>query len=64
MALVFMVPITWPEIALIWGYSIGSALLTDAIKVQVYRHLERRTRQHQEFLTRVQQPLHGYGKKE
>ncbi len=59
-----MVPITWPEIALIWGYSIGSALLTDAIKVQVYRHLERRTRQHQEFLTRVQQPLHGYGKKE
>lgn len=59
-----MAPITWPEIALIWGYSIGSALLTDVIKVQVYRHLERRTPKHQEFLTRVQQPLHGFGKKE
>ncbi len=59
-----MVPITWPEIALIWGYSIASALLTDAIKVQVYRHLERRTPKHQEFLTRVQQSLHDYGKKE
>jgi len=36
-----MTPITWSEIALIWGYSIGSALLTDAVKVQVYRHLEK-----------------------
>ncbi len=59
-----MTPITWPEVALIWGYSIGSALLTDAIKVQVYRHLERRTPKHQAFLKRVQQSLHGYGKKQ
>ncbi|VAW48831.1 Lead, cadmium, zinc and mercury transporting ATPase; Copper-translocating P-type ATPase [hydrothermal vent metagenome] len=36
-----MTAITWPEIALIWGYSIASALLTDLVKVQVYRHLEK-----------------------
>jgi len=36
-----MTAITWPEIALIWGYSITSALLTDVVKVQVYRHLEK-----------------------
>ncbi len=39
----FMLPITWPEIALIWAYSIGSALLTDAVKVQVYRRLQWRS---------------------
>ena len=38
-----MTAITWPEIALIWGYSIASALLTDIVKVQVYRHLEKNT---------------------
>ncbi len=35
-------PITWPEIALIWGYSIASALLSDWVGIQVYRHLLRK----------------------
>lgn len=52
-------PISWPEIALIWGYSISSALVTDIVKVQVYRHLQRRTSRHQNFLKRLKQPLRG-----
>ncbi|VAW79762.1 Lead, cadmium, zinc and mercury transporting ATPase; Copper-translocating P-type ATPase [hydrothermal vent metagenome] len=32
-------PISWPEIALIWAYSITSAFITDVVKVEVYRHL-------------------------
>ncbi len=56
-------PITWPEIALIWGYSIGSALVTDIVKVQVYRHLQHHTPMHQGFLSLVQQPLHDFGRK-
>ncbi len=56
-------PISWPEIALIWGYSITSALVTDLVKVQVYRHLHHRTVRHEGFLARVHQPLHDFGQK-
>ncbi len=54
-------PITWPEIALIWGYSFASALLTDWVKVQVYRHLSRETPRHRGFLFRLQRSLHAFG---
>jgi H+-transporting ATPase len=56
-------PITWPEIALIWGYSILSALVTDFVKVQVYHHLKQSIPRHQGFLATVQQPLHSFGRK-
>ncbi|NHZ69774.1 MAG: plasma-membrane proton-efflux P-type ATPase, partial [Thermotogales bacterium] len=42
--------ITWPEIALIWGYSIASAYVTDLVKVAVYRHLRHHTPRHRHFL--------------
>ena len=50
-------PITWPEIALIWGYSIGSAFVTDVVKVQVYRHLALQAPRHRRFLGRVKGQL-------
>jgi H+-transporting ATPase len=56
-------PIGWPEIALIWGYSILSALVTDFVKVAVYRRLQQRSPRHQGFLSTVQQPLHTFGHK-
>ncbi|MFV2068833.1 MAG: plasma-membrane proton-efflux P-type ATPase [Pirellulales bacterium] len=56
-------PISWPEIAIIWGYSIASALVTDWVKVQVYRHLARRSPRHRGFLSRLQQPLHAFGRR-
>jgi len=52
-------PISWPEIALIWAYSFASSLLTDWIKVQVYRHLKRQTSRHQGFINELQEPFHG-----
>ena len=52
-------PITWPEIALIWGYSLSSAFITDIVKVQVYRHMEHRTPRHRKFLDRARQSLHN-----
>ncbi len=57
----FITPISWLEIALIWGYSILSALLTDIVKVQVYRHFGHRCARHKGFLDRMKQPLHVFG---
>ncbi len=54
-------PISWPEIALVWGYSIVSALVTDVVKVQVYRHLRHGAKRHRKFLIQVREPLHGFG---
>ncbi len=53
-------PISWPEVALIWGYSIVSALVTDLVKVQVYRHLQHSAPRHHGFLSLVQQPLQEF----
>jgi len=58
-----MAPISWPEIALIWGYSIASALITDWVKVQIYKHLKHRNTRHKEFLTSVQQTMCAGGQK-
>jgi len=49
----FIAPISWPEIALIWLYSILSAILTDLVKVQVYRHMKYRATGHRNFLKRI-----------
>ena len=52
-------PISWPEIALIWGYSVVSAWVTDLVKVQVYRRLQHQSPRHRGFLSVVQRPLHA-----
>ncbi len=57
-------PITWPEIALIWGYSIASAFVTDLAKVQVYRHMSHATASHRHFLDRLGESLHTFGHKQ
>ncbi len=53
----FITPITWPEIALIWTYSILSALVTDVVKVQVYHHLKNRIGRHRNFLKNIKNPF-------
>ncbi len=50
-------PITWPEIALIWAYSITSSFITDLVKVQIYRHFENRTPRHRHFLHTLKRRL-------
>ena len=52
-------PITWPEVALIWGYSIVSAFVTDIVKVAVYRHVNYEAAHHRHFLDTVGLHLHG-----
>ncbi len=51
----FITPITWQEIALIWAYSIGSSMVTDQVKVMVYRHLQHDTRIHHNFVRKLSQ---------
>jgi len=53
-------PITWPQIALIWGYSIVWAFLTDFAKVRVYRRFGMATRRHKNFLRIMKQSLHHH----
>jgi H+-transporting ATPase len=53
-------PITWPEIGLVWGYSIAWAFLTDWAKVRVYRHFGMEGKRHEKFLRTVKQSLHHH----
>ncbi len=53
----FITPITWPEIALIWTYSILSAIVTDLVKVMVYRHLQYKAPHHRRFVNKLGRSL-------
>ncbi len=53
-------PITWPQIALVWGYSIVWAFFTDFAKVRVYRHFGMTTKRHKNFLRIMKQSLHHH----
>lgn len=50
-------PIGWREIALIWGYSIVWAFLTDWAKMTVDRHFNLRGKRHTRFLETVRHPV-------
>ena len=50
-------PIRWTEIALIWGYSISWAFLTDWAKVSVYRHFAMESPRHEGFIKKVQHKI-------
>ena len=50
-------PIHWREIALIWGYSLVWAFLTDWVKTMVYRHFNLRGQRHEHFLETVHHHL-------
>ncbi len=56
-------PISWPEIALIWGYSITSAMVTDLVKVHVYRHLRHEVPRHRRFLSLLGHSMHAFGRR-
>jgi H+-transporting ATPase len=53
-------PITWPEIGLVWGYSVVWAFFTDLAKIRVYRHFGMETRRHKNFLGIMKQSLHHH----
>ncbi len=53
----FITPISWPEVALIWIYSILSAIVTDLVKVMVYRHLQCKAPHHRKFVNKLGRSL-------
>ncbi len=53
----FITPISWPEVALIWTYSILSAIVTDLVKVMVYRHLQYKAAHHRKFVNKLGRSL-------
>jgi H+-transporting ATPase len=53
-------PISWPEIALVWGYSIVWSFVTDAAKVSVYRRFERTSARHRGFLRLLGTRVHPH----
>ncbi len=54
-------PIGWTDIGIIWLYSVGSAIVTDIVKVEVYRHFQHSVHRHRRFLRRLKQPLTKFG---
>jgi H+-transporting ATPase len=52
-------PISWPEIALVWGYAIVWSFVTDAAKVSVYRRFDRTSPRHRGFLRTLGARVHA-----
>ncbi|MCF3935834.1 plasma-membrane proton-efflux P-type ATPase [Acuticoccus sp. M5D2P5] len=46
-----MTPISWTDVAIVWGYSIGFAFVTDAAKVFVSRMVDHETARHHQFFS-------------
>jgi len=53
-------PISWAEIALVWGYSIVWSFVTDAAKVSVYRRFDRTSARHRGFLETLGARIHPH----
>jgi H+-transporting ATPase len=53
-------PVSWSEIALVWGYSIVWSFVTDAAKVSVYRCFDRTSPRHRGFLHTLGAHLHPH----
>jgi H+-transporting ATPase len=51
-------PISGPEIALIWGYSITWSFVTDWAKIATYNRLQNSSPRHRNFLSTVGKQLH------
>jgi H+-transporting ATPase len=51
-------PISWPDIALVWGYCLVWIFIEDQVKLRVYKHLELSGHHQSRFLQRLHQPLH------
>jgi H+-transporting ATPase len=55
-----MDPIPWRYVGFIWLYCIAWAFIEDLAKLQVYRHLELRSRHHKRFLNRIGTTQHSH----
>ncbi len=55
-------PITWPEIALVWAYSIASAFVTDLVKVFVYQRFDQIRKGSHKFHLFIRDEITPYAK--
>lgn len=51
-------PIRWPEIALIWAYSITWSFVTDWAKIAVYESFEKSSHRHRNVLSMLGKQVH------
>ena len=58
---IFVAPVAWKYIGLIWAYTIAWMFVEDRVKILLYRHLEFGHGIHQKFLRRIKEPFH-FGK--
>ncbi|NOY69388.1 MAG: plasma-membrane proton-efflux P-type ATPase [Deltaproteobacteria bacterium] len=58
----FVTPIPWSYIGLIWAYCIVWIFIEDAIKLAVYRHIERTGPRHRRFLDLLKGSMHAHQK--
>jgi len=56
-------PISWPEIALVWGYSIVWSFVTDVAKVSVYRRFDRTSARHRGFVNTLGTRIHPHNQR-
>jgi H+-transporting ATPase len=54
-------PLPWSYIGLIWAYCLGWVVITDNVKLSVYRHLDLSAPRHRSFLNRIQESIHPFG---
>ena len=57
----FMTPLPWTYIGLVWGYCLAWLLVEDFAKRLVYAHLEVSTPRHRRFLDLARRPLSAHG---
>jgi H+-transporting ATPase len=56
---IFVTPIPWKYVGLIWGYTVGWMFIEDGIKLLLYRHLNFESKHHKKFL-KVKESLHSH----
>jgi len=57
----FVAALSWPQVALIWGYCIVWVFIEDWAKLAVYRHIEFGAPRHRRFLHTAGHPLREHG---
>jgi H+-transporting ATPase len=58
----FVTPIPWAAVGLIWLYCLLWLPFEDWAKLGIYRHLQRTSPRHRQFVNTVQQLLHPHGR--
>jgi H+-transporting ATPase len=59
---IFVAPIPWSYVGLVWGYCLVWVFIEDWAKLHVYHHLAFTGMRHRRFLERVKEPFHRHAR--